>query len=226
MWWVGKKEGKLLVTMFGNKMPNGETAMAWDVLDESNLPVDLIRRDGEEYSFILPVGLQGSSIEKVGEGVRLDMPITAADVGAGLSGALADIDAVLPTGSVGNDDVTDGRPVKGVSTHDGGVLNYSTNAKHIHPPTTNSESKEPRSSGLDDAPCCASSFVGEGYEYEFDGVKYTLGRPERLCDLVDEITTEDGTTLWEHLLNPNAKSPLKAYLDAQVLRDRQDQMTE
>lgn len=127
MWWVGKQEGKLLVTMFGNKMPNGDTAMVWDVLDESNLPVDLIRRDGEEYSFILPVGLQGSSVEKVGEGGRLDMPVTTADVGAGLSGALADIDAVLSTGSVGNNDVTDGGPVKGVSTHADGVLNSSTN---------------------------------------------------------------------------------------------------
>jgi hypothetical protein len=91
---------------------------------------------------------------------------------------------------------------------------------------TVNEMNKQASDPLGGAACCASSFVGEGYEYEFDGVKYTLGRPERLCDLVDEITTEDGTTLREHLLNPNAVSPLKAYLDAQVLRDRQDQMIE
>ncbi len=79
---------------------------------------------------------------------------------------------------------------------------------------------------LGDAACCASSFVGEGYEFEVNGEEYWLANPERLCDLVDNITTEDGTNLREHLQNQHAKSPLKAYLDAQVLRDREDQMIE
>jgi hypothetical protein len=35
--------------------------------------------------------------------------------------------------------------------------NSLANVKHIHPPISNSESKEERSSGLDDAACCASA---------------------------------------------------------------------
>ena len=46
-----------------------------------------------------------------------------------------------------------------ISSRDGFIGgNFLENVKHIHPPTTNSESKEERSSGLDGASCCASSF--------------------------------------------------------------------
>ena len=71
------------------------------------------------------------------------------------------------------------------------------------------------------AACCASDFVGEGHEFSVDGEKFRLGKPE-ILSLVNELDTlkVDGVTLREHLQNPNTKSLLKAYTDAQVLRAR------
>jgi hypothetical protein len=65
-WWVGKKNGVLLAMMFGRMTADGNVSVEWEVLDESNLPVDFVRRDGEEYSFVFPVGLNGSPVQEEG----------------------------------------------------------------------------------------------------------------------------------------------------------------
>jgi hypothetical protein len=73
-WWIEKIEGHLMVSMFARRAANGDLNLEWEVLDESNLPVDLIRRDGSEYSFILPVGCDGhAAVDKVGAGVGREM---------------------------------------------------------------------------------------------------------------------------------------------------------
>ena len=81
-------------------------------------------------------------------------------------------------------------------------------------------------SALRDAACSASSIVKEGDIVDVgDGRQVIIGKPERLIDLLDDIYTNDGLTLREHLANPDSKSPLKDILDAHILRDRQAQMS-
>ena len=66
-WWIGKGTGEqkdqLLAIMFTNERGD----VLWEVLDESNLPQDLVGSNNREFRFILPDGLQRSAVaEKVG----------------------------------------------------------------------------------------------------------------------------------------------------------------
>lgn len=82
-------------------------------------------------------------------------------------------------------------------------------------------------SALRGAACCVSDFpIEEGTVFEHEGQKYRIGKIEsyKVIDRIDECMTDDGLSLREHLADPNAESPLKAYLNAQILSDRQKRM--
>ncbi len=105
-WWIGKKNGQLFVIMFDILHPDDSRSVCWDIVDESNLPKDLVRRDGEEYSFVIGTGLKdGSIIEKVGHPTGYDAPGIAADTITAGTGMLSDGNPATLPGSAGGEKV-------------------------------------------------------------------------------------------------------------------------
>lgn len=97
--------------------------------------------------------------------------------------------------------------------------NNTTSSSSTVSNTTPHQSQDP-AEPLDGAACCASDFsIEEGTVFEHEGQKYRIGKIEsyKMIDRIDECMTDDGLSLREHLADPNAESPLKAYLNAQIL---------
>ncbi len=117
-WWIGKKDGKLLVMMFGHRGKDGAINVEWEVLDESNLPVDLVRCDGVEYSFRFPVGVdRHTAVQEVATSFGGNAPERASDTTARAAGTLANFDTVPLAGGICGGEVADGGPVAGISGH-------------------------------------------------------------------------------------------------------------
>ena len=118
-WWIGKlpdgdPEAPLLAVMF----VNDRNEVIWEVLDESNLPVDLVRCNGKEYSFILPVSLDGHAIIKeVGASLRTAAPEISLYSCSVTTGTPANCDSVLLGSGVCCNEMTDDRPIGGVVIH-------------------------------------------------------------------------------------------------------------
>ena len=130
-WWIGKKDGKLLAMMFGRRGKDGAINVEWEVLDESNLPVDLVRCDGVEYTFLLPVSIDGrTAIQEVTASLGGNTPERTANTGPGASGTLANFDSVPLAGGICGGEVASDGPVAGSSGHGNcGSENSSTNVK-------------------------------------------------------------------------------------------------
>ena len=130
-WWIGKKDGKLLAVMFAHRGKDGNLNVEWEVLDESNLPVDLIRRNGEEYTFVLPVGLdRRAAVQEECVGVGVDDPESTTDTCALAAGAATDLDTMALAGGICGGEVADGGPVEGIAGHGVcGSENSSTNVR-------------------------------------------------------------------------------------------------
>ena len=115
--------------MFAHRAKDGALNVEWEVLDESNLPVDLVRRDGEEYSFVLPVSFDGrAAIQEESVGVRVDDPESASAASPCATEAAADFNTVTLARGVFGVEVPDGGPVAGISGRSGcGSENTPTN---------------------------------------------------------------------------------------------------
>ena len=111
-WHIGKRQGKVFVSMFGCRIPDGTFALMWEMVEESSLPVNLVRRCGEEYSFILPVGVEGEIIrEKVGSTVNVGAQGDSINPTCG--GILPHEDTNAFALGVDSEKVTNGGPVEG-----------------------------------------------------------------------------------------------------------------
>jgi hypothetical protein len=119
-WCLTYRNGFLFISMFAHPHVDGYLVLDWDILDESKLPVDLIRRDGEKYSFILPILLNGNTVNEESSSGGLDMQAFTSEAKHGFSGAFPDIDLVSLPGRICDGDLPDKRPVEGISIHNVG----------------------------------------------------------------------------------------------------------
>jgi len=117
-WWIGKNNGTLMVVMFAVRSADGVLNVCWEVLDESNLPVDLVRHDGEEYTFILPVSFDRHAVVKeVGASLRSAAPQVSLDACSVTTGASMNCDSVFLVSGIGGNEMANDRPTGGVVIH-------------------------------------------------------------------------------------------------------------
>jgi len=136
-WWIGKSRtgDKLLVVMFANRAKDGRLDIEYEVVEESSLPVDLIRQIGSEYCFNLTVALQlNTGVEEVGVSVGSRDNETLVGSLDGCFGISPDFDPVLIAGGVHDGKVAEGCPSCRVGGHVDGVSeNSSTNVRALAP---------------------------------------------------------------------------------------------
>ena len=134
-WYIRRQNGKVLVGMFAHRSKSGMVNMEHEILEESSLPVDLIRRVGSEYSFIVPVALQlNPGVEKVGVSVGTSHNEALVESLDGCGGISPNVDPVLLAGRINDGKVAEGGPIDGVAGHGVGVSeNSSTNS--LYSPT-------------------------------------------------------------------------------------------
>jgi hypothetical protein len=130
-WHIFRQKGKVFVMMFAHRAKSSIVNVEYECVEESSLPVGLVRREGAELSFNLPVGNDFvSAIQEVGMGVGLYDGKAVTDPFNRGVGVSADGDSMLLSAGINDGKVPEGGPSGGIGGHDvGGSENSSTNDK-------------------------------------------------------------------------------------------------